>query len=163
MVSSCGSKVAGSIPEPGGFSRDGDGDLFSPAAPSLPSDFRHPGERPVRRHDGQGEAAALVPADGGGIPGPALRQLHQQLEGREALQRHHTQAQVRLDGRLAAATVTETFKSLKEINFLWSVFFSFFFLLAGGTDLVRARLPVTCCEGVWGGVWRGEEGMKSSF
>lgn len=75
---------------------DGGADkLFSLAAPSLPSDFRHSGERPVRRHDGQGETAALVPEDGGGIPGSALRQLHQQLEGWKALQRHHTQTQVR--------------------------------------------------------------------
>lgn len=68
---------------------------FTLVATSLPSDFGHSGERPVGRHDGQGEAAALVPEDGGGIPGSALRQLHQQLEGREALQRHHTQTQVR--------------------------------------------------------------------
>lgn len=33
---------------------------------TFPSDFRHPGERPVGRHDGQREAAAVVPADGGG-------------------------------------------------------------------------------------------------
>ena len=61
----------------------------------LLSDLRHSGERPVGRHDGQREAAALVPADGGGIPGPALRQLHHQLEGWQTLQRHHTQTQVR--------------------------------------------------------------------
>lgn len=60
-----------------------------------PPDLGHSGERPVGRHDGQREAAALVSEDGGGIPGPALRQLHHQLEGRQALQRHHTQTQVR--------------------------------------------------------------------
>lgn len=61
---------------------------------TFPSDFRHPGERPVGRHDRQGEAAALVPEDGGGEPGATVRQLHQQLEGRAALQRHRAQAQV---------------------------------------------------------------------
>lgn len=61
----------------------------------LPPDLGHSGERSVGRHDGEREAAALVPADGGGIPGPALRQLHHQLEGWQTLQRHHTQTQVR--------------------------------------------------------------------
>ena len=58
------------------------------------ADLRHPGERPVGRHDGEGEAAAVVPAHVGGLPRHALRQLHHQLEGREALQRHHPQTQV---------------------------------------------------------------------
>lgn len=62
--------------------------------PPLP-DFRHPGERPVGRYDGQGETAAVVTAYGGGLPGHALRQLHHQLEGWQALQCYHTQTQVR--------------------------------------------------------------------
>lgn len=55
------------------------------------SDLRHSGQWSVRRHDGQGEAAALVPEDGGRLPGHPLRQLHHQLEGRQTLQRRHTQ------------------------------------------------------------------------
>ena len=58
------------------------------------SDLRHSDQRPVRRHDGQGEAAALVPEDDGRLPGHPLRQLHHQLEGRQALQRRHTQTLV---------------------------------------------------------------------
>ncbi len=70
--------------------------LCWPVAPSPPSDLRHSGERPVGRHDGQREVVAVVSEDGGGIPGSALRQLHHQLEGWQALQRHHTQTQVSL-------------------------------------------------------------------
>lgn len=58
------------------------------------SDLRHSDQRPVRRHDGQGEAAALVPEDDGRLPGHPLRQLHHQLAGRQALQRRHTQTLV---------------------------------------------------------------------
>ena len=42
----------------------------------------------------QGEAVTVVSEDDGGLPGHPLRQLHHQLEGRQALQRCHTQAPV---------------------------------------------------------------------
>lgn len=69
-------------------------ELFSLDCVVLSSDLGHSGERSVGWHDGQREAAALVPAHGGGIPRPALRQLHHQLERRQALQRHYPQTQV---------------------------------------------------------------------
>lgn len=37
-----------------------------------PSDLRYSDQRPVRGHDGQGEAAALVPEDDGRLPGHPL-------------------------------------------------------------------------------------------
>lgn len=36
------------------------------------SDLRYSDQRPVRGHDGQGEAAALVPEDDGRLPGHPL-------------------------------------------------------------------------------------------
>lgn len=60
-------------------------------------DLRHPGEWAVRGHVSQGEAALLVSADDGGLPGNPLRQLLHQLEGRQALQRRHPQALVSVE------------------------------------------------------------------
>lgn len=72
--------------------------LSSRLHPLCGADLGHPGERAVRGHDRQGEAAAVVPAHGGGLPGPTLRQLHHQLARRSPLQRHHPPAQVRRQG-----------------------------------------------------------------
>lgn len=58
------------------------------------SDLRYSDQWPVRRHDGQGEAAALVPEDDRRLPRHPLRQLHHQLEGWQTLQRRHTQTPV---------------------------------------------------------------------
>lgn len=58
------------------------------------TDLRYSGQRPVRRHDGQGEAAALVSEDDRWLPGHPLWQLHHQLEGWQTLQCCHTQALV---------------------------------------------------------------------
>lgn len=58
------------------------------------SDFRYSDQWPVRGHDSQGEAAALVSENDRRLPGHSLRQLHHQLERWQALQRCYSQALV---------------------------------------------------------------------
>lgn len=49
------------------------------------TDLGDPRDGGVRGHDGQGEAAALVQADNGGLRRCTMWQLHNLLEGRQAI------------------------------------------------------------------------------